>query len=586
MIKNRLLVTTALEETWVVNNDTVCTFLGEWCRIYSRKGKWSNIESELIPYHWDDRKKLKRDHDYLKELYESVIEILGNKLNEIHHLDGDKRHWRIILGPWLIAYLPIIFDRWEMLRISMIGDNKLYTSIRLKYNSDTTIPRDHEQFVDFFQTDLWNYNIFLRILEWQYKEKVTFIDKELAVENAKEIMASDNKPVSAKMRLLRLVDKCLDLVGGNRKIVFYNSYFPPKRLIILNLNLLQIPRFYTNNFKIQINKDSIDESLRANTLDWQTKSAFESFFFANVMKDIPVAYLEAFKQINIFTDGITLDPKTIVTANAHWGDEAFKVWTAKKLREGKKLIICQHGGALPPLFDTFQHEEAIADLHTTWFKPFHPKHLQLSPNKIGDNKIKSTKKYCMVIGLESTRYSHRATAYAIGHQTIKFTENSIQFFRKLDEGIQSHFKLKPYFNMGIGTAKIYADVLGEEKILTGVSFYKALKQSRLIVCTYPNTTFSEAMASGIPTILLYIPEYFETVPEADELIGILKRANILFNDPENAAEHINKIWNNVEEWWHDENVEKAKKYFFESAFDINRNWLPEWKSLFKDFEKN
>jgi putative transferase (TIGR04331 family) len=106
------------------------------------------------------------------------------------------------------------------------------------------------------------------------------------------------------------------------------------------------------------------------------------------------------------------------------------------------------------------------------------------------------------------------------------------------------------------------------------------------VCTYPNTTFSEAMASGIPTILLYIPEFFETVPEADELIRILKKANILFNDPEKAAAHVNKVWNNVEEWWREGNVEKAKKYFLESAFDINRNWLSDWKSLFKYFEKN
>ena len=39
----RLLVTTALEETW--GRDVPVIFLGEWCRLYSRKHIWSKMDA-------------------------------------------------------------------------------------------------------------------------------------------------------------------------------------------------------------------------------------------------------------------------------------------------------------------------------------------------------------------------------------------------------------------------------------------------------------------------------------------------------------------------------------------------------------
>ena len=39
----RLLVTTALEETW--GRDVPVIFLGEWCRQYSRKHIWAKMDA-------------------------------------------------------------------------------------------------------------------------------------------------------------------------------------------------------------------------------------------------------------------------------------------------------------------------------------------------------------------------------------------------------------------------------------------------------------------------------------------------------------------------------------------------------------
>ena len=55
-MKELFLVTTGLEDTWP-DSDQSILFLGEWCRLYSQKHRWVNIDAEVVPYHWDDRNK-------------------------------------------------------------------------------------------------------------------------------------------------------------------------------------------------------------------------------------------------------------------------------------------------------------------------------------------------------------------------------------------------------------------------------------------------------------------------------------------------------------------------------------------------
>jgi len=111
----RLLITTALEETWPENSSVPVLFLGEWCRLYSRKERWSKMDALVAPYHWDDRKKLHQDYLILTEIYKKNISILGVFLNKKNNVKHTSRYWEIVAGPWLKRFLMIAFDRWEIL---------------------------------------------------------------------------------------------------------------------------------------------------------------------------------------------------------------------------------------------------------------------------------------------------------------------------------------------------------------------------------------------------------------------------------------------------------------------------------------
>ena len=81
----RLLVTTALEESW--EDTQPMLFLGEWCRLYSRRHRLSGLDAIVLPYHWNDSLKLQRDRQYLANLHEVLLVELGNELNERHRSD-------------------------------------------------------------------------------------------------------------------------------------------------------------------------------------------------------------------------------------------------------------------------------------------------------------------------------------------------------------------------------------------------------------------------------------------------------------------------------------------------------------------
>ncbi len=578
----KLLITTALKETWLLESNYKHIFLGEWCKLYTEKHFWEALNYEDIPYHWDDRIKLKSDHDYLKDLYEKILILISEKLNKLHGINETIIFWRIILGPWLITYIPILFDRWVTLgKAFENNDQYLYVLSELE-EPDHLIARDFSNFLELMQTDQWNYYIYQRILLEKYSNQIEKIVIQPIKINSNFIKT--NSSISFKKKIQYFFEDIISLINRNSGVFFYKSYFTPLKFLKLNFSLKQLPQTYHNTFNFEYTK-KVDINIRnANKIRIHQMNEFETFLLTNILNDIPTAYLEEFKAIRIKTDKLIYLHNTILTANAYWADDVFKIWSAKKKNEGAKLYISQHGGSFPPLFDNFSHEEDISDKHITWFKQYHPKHIQLPPNKI-EKSITTNGKNCSIIGFESPRYSYRITAGAISHQSIFMFEQTSNFCNLLNQEIRNNLKIRPYPNMGWHTKQRYIDKFSDSVIDNSKDYKTFIKNSKILICTYPQTTFSEAMASGKPTILLYDPNYNEIIPEAEDLLKLLKLVNIVFSDPKLAAEHLNNIWFDIDKWWNSNEVISARNMFFEIALRINHDWKKEW-TAFLTLENN
>ena len=95
--------------------------------------------------------------------------------------------------------------------------------------------------------------------------------------------------------------------------------------------------------------------------------------------------------------------------------------------------------------------------------------------------------------------------------------------------------------------------------------------SRLVICTYPQTTFSEAMFSGVPTMIMYLEEFWEVQPIYRELLACLKEAGIMHTDEKSAASHINSIFDDPMEWWNADATKDALKLFNEMCLTDSKD---------------
>ncbi|HIF35508.1 MAG TPA: hypothetical protein EYQ71_02395, partial [Candidatus Thioglobus sp.] len=540
--KENILVTAAIEDTFGTKERIF--FLGEWCKQGVDNSLWADRNHETIAFYLSDREKFKRDHDYLEQFFERVLDSLVVSLNNYHGVHRSTRYWRIILGPWLSTYIPAVWSRWESLRIAF----EQYTFdkvILLNSDDEPNPPLSHLEAMNFIgRSHFWNHMLYARIINECYKDDIKVIEK-----NYKQITANKKNDWGgivniAKTSLKYVTDRVIRILQKEEKIVFVTSYFSLNVLARISLKLRQLPRFYTE-FDENLNMKRVQASTRRVSLGLVSDNEFESFIIRNIVFDMPVSYIEGYQQITKRANNILPSCQVIFCANAYWSNDLFKIWCAQMVNKGKKLIISEHGGSITKKYINFSHEVKISDINTVWHKPFVDNQVQLPPNKIiGRRKAKNNGNDITIVGVEVPLFVGRYHSGLSSSLVLEQFDLEAGFIDRLSLDVKARLVVRPNPDIGWNTRGAYIDKLGPERISPYKNLIEVFDHSKLIVCTYPETTFFEAMYSGVPTILLYKKEYWEASPEFNDLIKVLEGVNILFSDSIVASNHINKIWNN------------------------------------------
>src|SRR5579872_921586 len=107
------LATTALTEFWEPTQEILC--LGPWCFSADQ-----NLP-ELLTYRmmdspWKDGRLYLRASADLETRYDVLLRNLTHWLNDIHRVSFTKRYWRILIGPWLLHNVNVLYDRYTYLK--------------------------------------------------------------------------------------------------------------------------------------------------------------------------------------------------------------------------------------------------------------------------------------------------------------------------------------------------------------------------------------------------------------------------------------------------------------------------------------
>jgi putative transferase (TIGR04331 family) len=565
-VVSRFLITTSLEETW--RDDVPVLFLGEWCRRYDRRDNWQQLNAEVVPYHWDDRKKLQQDFLYLNNLYEELLAEVSGQLNSVHEVEHSLRYWRILIGPWLGYFIQILFDRWAMLQIA-VNDHEISEAFVVTRNAEDIVPNDMETFIQNILTDEWNEAIFGQLLKL-FGVPIVRVPGRTDMGRSSNQKGDDRISIKRTLKngLLGAANKLSGFLCSDEEFFFISSYLPIKQDLKLQFKLGQLPKLWR---KIQSPFSSPDIATRQfpKSMSCDAKD-FEVLIRAMIQRHIPKAYREGYKDLVATTKKLTWPsrPKAIFTSNSWAEDDVFKAWAAAKVERGSMLLIGQHGGNYGMARWSFveDHQIAVADRFLTWgWEKSGRKNVIPIGNFKGFSRKQSKDKdgFALVVEMTLPQTSYQMFSAPVAHQWLAYFEDQCRFVCALPSNLRSQLLIRlSATDYGWCQKQRWRDRFASIRLDDGHQPITSLiSKSRLYISTYNATTFLESMSLNIPTIIFWDTRYWELRTEAVPFFEGLKEVNIFHETPEGAAKQMANVWADVDAWWHSDAVQRVRREF-------------------------
>jgi len=562
---SRLLVTTADERTW--NTEAPTLFLGEWCRLYSRRELWTKMNAIILDskdknFH---EKQIKRE--YLERLYLKILTELTSSLNNYHRVNLPERYWSILLGHWVKRCIDSIFERYSSIDYAL-KNYKINESILLECNNYNIATKDSASFTEACNDNLWN-NIFYGII----LKYMGF--KNIKVLKIKNYISSDlPKPhkINYKNIIKKLIQKFLSLAVKENDAVIIGSYLPFWVEIKLQLSLWQCPQIWINKRPSSV---IVENSSRERfTLGKQDLNGFDFFIRDMIPKLMPTCYLEGYKKLTLDVKKLSLpkSPKFIFTSNNFDYDDIFKAWVADKVVcQGVPYFTGQHGNNYGTHLDfgtELVPERITSDGFFAW-GTWGNGVQNVIPSfmfKMEKKNIKHNSTGALLLVEKGVPLRIYANDLYSLHE--RYQESQFLFIESLPPDVSSRVEVRLFTDAASEAwsdvdrwkdrspqTKLIADELG------GITIFELFARSRIAVFSYDSTGILEALFLDMPMICFWSEGLDYLLPDAKPYYQLLIDANILFTDPVSAAKHIALHWEDIDKWWNSEFVQEVKKVF-------------------------
>ena len=581
----RLLVSTALEASWVDTEPML--FLGEWCRLYSRHNQWSNLDVVVLPYHWDDSEKRKKDNRFLLSLHEELLPELSDQLNEHHGVDHSVRYWRILLGPWLGCFTQLLFDRWSSV-VQGTNHHELSGTVVLTGLEDARVPNDRDDFFQLAGGQGWNHHIYGRILP-DFSDLPCVRRLAVGIEHGIHCglsteVTSSHRALNSKASLVAGYSRLSGRLTRPTDYFIVNTCLRSKRdELNLQLRLGQVPRLIPVEPPGHV---PVDELCRRWELGGAEGASFEACLRSLIPEQMPTAYLEGYRALCDESDRRRWPgaPRAIFTGGSHYYDDVFKAWCAAKTEEGAPLVIAQHGGHIGTAWSfSHDHQMAIADrfLSWGWSEPDEPKVVPVgmlkAPTLPGGGGAVKNRALLVTGNLDAHMQSFSLGSHAVASQFLGYLEDQFTFVEALSPPVRDSLTVRvSCHDLDWGQQRRWRDRLPEVSLDSGQRpIMELLAGTKLCIATNNGTTFLESFFLGLPTVIFWDTDVWEIVDSAVPFFEGLAGVGVFHSSPESAARHVSSVWSEVETWWSSPPVVDAVATFKKRYCDDPGNVLDE-----------
>lgn len=555
------LVNTAIEDTWPTDGPIL--FLGEWCRLFNRKNIWSLREQKIVNYHWDDRKKYLKDYHQINSIYEEVLVEMTSQLNQMHNVNYSSKYWRILIGPWLIFFIQIIFDRWTMLKIALKNSEPLICNV-LDRDESQFIAQNMLDFGDKAINDDWNEIVFSQLLQAFFSDEIKINFVKLS-EQKRSKVSKTSKKISLWSKALRTCSKFSNKFVINDEFFFIDSLMPRVFDLKVQFKLKQLPKVWSH---FALPKFEYSKAKRDFNLNLPNNSFYKILKYM-IPKHMPLVYIEGYEstsnQVNLIN--WPNNPKAIITANIAKHDGT-NMWIAKKSEERVPLIMIQHGGVYGiSLFSSYEdHEIAVSDhwLSWGWSNLNKSKVIPFIQNKhMNNSENYDPNGGALIVGVSTVRYSCQMIAHPIAGQWSSYFQDQIRFVKNLPISIRNFLTVRlMHIDHGVCQKERWQEVIADIDLDDASGpLLPLIEKSRIYISTYNATTFLESLSWNIPTLIFWDVDHNELSKNAKYDFDLLKSVGIFHDTPESAAIHLTEVWDDIDSWWKDKKLQDIREDF-------------------------
>lgn len=565
------LATTALDKFWDKTADEI-VFLGEWCKTNSDLKDLQNYKT--MSFLWSNQEIVKTAFNECWAVYYAILPILSKHLNEIHNINKSDRYWKIIIGNWLWCFIQIVYDRYKNIN-NFIAEYPNFNTFVLSKNSYIT-PLEYGDFINNISSDPYNLQLYSQILDY-----LGFNFKALDYNlNQRHVYKYSHKSLF-KNTLFRFIeffakkDACITITTPNfiNKMSFIKLFFNSNRKIIYD--------DFNDPIFIGIKKDI---TMRNNfTKLYNENNDFIKLLFYLFEQNFPMLFLEGFDDMrkNALSRSNRLT-KVYFTTNAVYFNYPYKFFLAEHI-EQILFVGMQHGGNYGS--DNFcnaeKYERDISDYFLTWGWKY-GRGTKSCTHEIINQNIKPKKDgYILFVMNDMLRYLYRIDPfYQSSAIKLTYLPKTISFFKNvktIDKFLVRTYPSDSGFKIAQTLKDNFPNMIFDNHSKT---FRKRLKDARLYVCDHLSTTYLEALAMNFPTVVFVDKNYFYF--RKPELFELLIDAKILFYDEIEAAKHIDTIYNNIDDWWLSDKVQKARQEFCYNYARTSDDWAKEYMKVFSN----
>jgi putative transferase (TIGR04331 family) len=581
---NIFVALTANEKFWDKSKDIL--LLGDWCLSDIEKKCEYKILSHPIKF---KRSSYSEFDQYNQELYSKYLIIFTGLLNKEHKTNYSVRYWDILFGSFLYRYIGIMYERYLTIQ-HLLKKYGQFDCLIADTSKGGAIIVDELSFMGLVQDDDYNFELYSKILSFLN------VDARKIKIDSKQIDIDPHKHQSNKYlkKIIEFIFWLISFLKNNKKTIFMkNPYLDIKfitKLALFSKHGIKV-KFHegydsNHNYNIETRR-RFQECLPGG-------NEFELFLKTELPFDLPMSLVENYTYLGKLAKKQYPKqfPDIIFSANSWYYDSLFKIWAASALGKSKLLGI-QHGGnyGVSRYLLEEKYERKITDFYLTWGWGKHKCNNVIpfgSAKMINYKKRRSNSDDILFVMTNKPKYF--CDLRFVPRERVSYFENQKTFLDNISDNLLDKFRIRPYPSKDrhryINLWRTYNKEIKVDD--ENEKFIDSLNNCKLYVSDHLMTTYLESLKMNIPTIFFLNKKYPNGLINKNAIKDFqkLEDVGILYYSAESAALAINRMDDNIDEWWFTPEVQSVREEFcYKFAKNLN-NPICEFNNLFTKVSGN